>query len=165
MASTITSTRLPSRSRWRILSLPLVFTPTIFTPSCRSIPSRINVLWRISAASPSSRPRIWGPSSIKVTRLPKRANDCAISQPMGPAPITAMRGGSSVREKMVSLVRYPASSNPGMGGAAARAPVQTAAFLKRSVLPATSTVSGPLKLPWPINTSIPSSSRKRRAES
>ena len=59
----------------------------------------------IAAASGSSRGRMWPVCSSSVTSLPKRANDWAISQPMGPAPMTASRGGSSVNEKRVSLVR------------------------------------------------------------
>ena len=40
-----------------------------------------------------------------VTREPRRAKACAISQPMGPAPMTTSRGGRSVSEKTVSFVR------------------------------------------------------------
>jgi len=70
-----------------------------------------------------------------------------------------------VSVKTVSLVRYPASSRPGMGGAAARAPVQIAARSKKSCLPSTSIQSGPTNRPWPRKTSTPNSSRKRRTES
>src|SRR5262249_4566268 len=45
----------------------------------------------------------------------------ASSQPIGPAPITARRGGRSVSAKTVSLVRKPASASPGIGGRWARA--------------------------------------------
>lgn len=40
-----------------------------------------------------------------VTSEPSRANACAISHPMGPAPMTTRRAGRSVSEKMVSFVR------------------------------------------------------------
>ncbi len=43
--------------------------------------------------------------SSSVTSVPKRAKDCAISQPIGPAPMIVRRAGFSVSEKMVSLVR------------------------------------------------------------
>ena len=52
----------------------------------------------------------------------------SISQPIGPAPMIAMRLGNSVREKRVSLVRYSISSRPSIGGADARAPVAITAF-------------------------------------
>ncbi len=74
------------------------------------------------------------------------------------------RAGSSVSVNSVSLVRTRASSIPGIGGTKARAPVAITARAKRSVFPATSTVSGPEKLALPMKTSMPSSV-KRRAES
>ena len=40
-----------------------------------------------------------------VTRVPSRAKACAISQPIGPAPMTTRRAGRSVSEKSVSFVR------------------------------------------------------------
>ena len=102
--------------------------------------------------------------SSSVTSLPKRANAWASSQPMGPAPITARRGGSSVSEKTVSLVRPPASASPGIGSTAARAPVQTAARANRRTASPTATVSGPVNRASPMKTSTPSPA-KRSAES
>src|SRR5215204_7330804 len=64
------------------------------------------------------------PISMTWTRLPNRAKAWASSQPIGPAPMTPRRGGNSVNEKIVSLVRKPASCKPGIAGAVARAPVQ-----------------------------------------
>ena len=52
-----------------------------------------------------------------------------------------------------------------MAGATARAPVAITARLKRSVLPPTVTLSADAKRAAPRNTSTPSSSRKRWAES
>ena len=49
--------------------------------------------------------RISGADLEQRHRAPKRAKACASSQPIGPAPITPSRGGSSVSEKTVSLVR------------------------------------------------------------
>ena len=43
--------------------------------------------------------------SSSVTSEPKRAKVWASSQPMGPPPMTARRGGGSVSSKTVSLVR------------------------------------------------------------
>ena len=63
-----------------------------------------------------------------------------------------------------SLVRYPASRMPGISGEAARAPVQMAAFEKRSEASPTWMVSGPVNLPSPRKTSTPSDVN-RRAES
>ena len=40
-----------------------------------------------------------------ITSLPSRRKDCASSQPIGPAPITARRRGRSVSVKTVSLSR------------------------------------------------------------
>ena len=111
--------------------------------------------WTTAAASASSRGRMRGVRSNTVTALPKRANACASSQPMGPAPMTASRRGSSVREKTVSLVRKPASSSPATGGAAGRAPVQTTARAKRNAAAPTRTVSRPAKRPSPRKTSTP----------
>ena len=59
--------------------------------------------------------------------------------------MTTSRRGSSVSQKSVSLVRYPVSSSPGIGGAAARAPVAMTARENSSVRPSTSTVVGLVK--------------------
>ncbi len=73
--------------------------------------------------------------------------------------MTPIRAGNSVSENTVSLVRYPASFNPGVGGAAARAPVQMAAFAKVRVRfpadPSTWMASELVNRPLPIYTSTP----------
>ena len=80
-------------------------TASIAAPPAKRTPSRANRACTTSAASGSSRGRMRGAISSSVTSLPKRAKACASSQPMGPAPITASREGSLVREKTVSFVR------------------------------------------------------------
>ena len=87
--------------------------------------------------------------SMRVTRDPNRANDWAISTPIGPAPITARRRGSSVSVNTFSLVSAPAFFRPGTGGTAARVPVATQAFENRSSAPPTTTVLSPEKVAWP----------------
>ena len=67
------------------------------------------------------------------------------------------RFGSSVNENSVSFVRNGTSFRPGIGGAAARAPVAMTALTNRRICPATSIVSGPVNRPAPRNTSTPSS--------
>ncbi len=58
-------------------------------------------------------------------------------EPIGPPPMTIKCRGRSVNEKTDSLVRYPASSIPGMDGCTARAPVAMTAFRKTSSSPPT----------------------------
>ena len=101
---------------------------------------------------------------MMVTSEPNRRKACAISHPIGPAPNTRKRLGSSVREKTDSFVWKPASRSPSTGGTAARAPVAIAAFEKRSLFPPTSTASGPANRASPRKTSTPSE-EKRRTES
>ncbi len=60
---------------------------------------------------------------------------CASSQPSGPPPITSKLEGSAVSSKTVSLVRKPASANPGIEGSTERDPVAIIAFLKRKRIP------------------------------
>ena len=112
-------------------------------------------VWTISAASESSRGSTCDALSNRVTRLPKRAKVCAISQPIGPPPMTPSRGGSSVRVKKSSLVKKSISSSPGIGGANGRAPEATTARRNRSRLPPTSTASLATNRPSPMNTSTP----------
>ena len=57
--------------------------------------------------------------------------------------------------KTDSLVRYPASARPSMGGRSARVPVATTAFVNLSLAPATSTVRRSTKAASPRNTSTP----------
>lgn len=127
-------------------------------PAARNAPSRI------SAASRSSRGRNCGWFWRIVTCAPRRANAWASSQPIGPPPMTASRRGSSVRLKIDSLVRKPASASPGTGGTAGRPPVAITARAKRSRASPTSTSSPERKRASPRKTSIPSS-RKRSAPS
>jgi len=47
-----------------------------------------------------------------VTRVPSRANICAISRPTAFPPITSMDSGSSVSSIAVAEVRYPARLRP-----------------------------------------------------
>jgi hypothetical protein len=99
-----------------------------------------------------------------VTSLPNRRNVCASSQPIGPAPITVNRRGSSRSENTVSLVRYPASARPGTGSATARPPVAMIARANSSRRPSTSMTLRETNLAWPKYTSTPSE-RSRSAES
>jgi hypothetical protein len=55
-------------------------------------------------------------ASAMVTRVPSRANICAISRPTAVPPITSMDPGSSVSSNSVIKVRYPACSSPPAGG-------------------------------------------------
>ena len=57
------------------------------------------------AASASSRIMIRSAISNIVTSAPKRRSVCAISEPMGPEPMTAILSGNSVCSKRVTLVR------------------------------------------------------------
>ena len=133
-------------------------------PVNTAIPSAANCSVSSWATSASSRASRWGAPCTRVTVEPKRAKAWAISQPIGPAPMTARRLGRSVKENTFSFVRNPASANPLIRGCTARAPVAITAFLKRKDLPATSTVSGPVNLAFPRKTSTPRS-LKRFAES
>ena len=102
--------------------------------------------------------------STTVTVLPKRANDWASSQPIGPPPMTTSRAGRVVRVKIVSLVRKPASASPGTGGTPARPPVAMTARRKRRrgpPGPPTSISSGETKRPSPRKTSTPSPAKRR----
>ena len=78
--------------------------------------------------------------------------------------MTPNRRGSSVRQNSVSLVRYPASASPSMGGAAALPPVAMTARANRNVWPPTRTASLPTNRASPRKTSTPSF-LKRLAES
>jgi hypothetical protein len=59
----------------------------------------------MAEASGSSRGSMRSPRWNSVTRDPKRAKACASSHPIGPAPITAMLGGSVVRFQTFRFVR------------------------------------------------------------
>ena len=141
----------PARSSPRPRSNTITFpsgpasTRTRRAPRLSAICSRSKRAVRIAAASGSSRGRRRGSRLTIATSLPSRRKACASSQPIGPAPTTSRRRGRSVKEKIVSLVRKPASARPGTGSVAAREPVATTARLKRSCWPPTSTVSGPTK--------------------
>mmetsp|Transcript_74469 Transcript_74469/g.241797 ORF Transcript_74469/g.241797 Transcript_74469/m.241797 type:complete len:331 (-) Transcript_74469:210-1202(-) len=124
--------------------------PTMsFTPACSS------TWWITAAASGSSGPMMRFMPSSTVTWEPKRLKACDNSTPMGPAPITARRGGARSKLKMFALVRYGASARPGIGGTLARAPVQITAFLKRSVCSPTLISLRPMKTPRPTKASAP----------
>jgi hypothetical protein len=70
------------------------------------------------------------------------------SQPTTPAPKIANEGGSSVKLKMVSLVRYGTSASPAMAGTPARAPVQMTALANFSDSPPLSTTSWAVGVVW-----------------
>mmetsp|Transcript_92283 Transcript_92283/g.260737 ORF Transcript_92283/g.260737 Transcript_92283/m.260737 type:complete len:297 (+) Transcript_92283:301-1191(+) len=78
----------------------LMLAPAMTRTPSSSRTSRITL-----AASGSSGPKMRGAASSTVTSEPKRLKACAISRPMGPPPMTARRGGSSVRLKSVLLVK------------------------------------------------------------
>ena len=92
----------------------------------RFTPSRTSCLRTMSAASGSSLMKMPGAESTRDTSDPSLAKDCAITQPMGPAPMMPMRLGSAVRENRFSLVRWGTVSIPSMGGAEARAALMMA---------------------------------------
>jgi hypothetical protein len=106
VSSQTVSRRSPERSQTITRSpAPPRRTSTSLASSASSIESRTSASWTIFAASASSRISTCGATSKSVTREPKRAKAWASSQPIGPAPITAKRRGSSVRANTVSLVR------------------------------------------------------------
>ena len=80
-------------------------TAPTFDSKANRTPSCAIRAWTTAAASWSSRGRMCEVCSKTVTWLPKRANAWASSQPIGPAPMTAIRRGSVVSEKTVSLFR------------------------------------------------------------
>ena len=71
-------------------------------------------------------------------------------------PLVLMRRGNEVKVNTVSLVRYPASFNPGTGKSLARAPVAITARSNSRRWPSTSAACGPTKRPLPTKTSTPS---------
>lgn len=72
--------------------------------------------------SGSSLPKKLNISRI-VTLAPNRRCACANSAPRGPLPTTIKWSGRLSNPKIVSLVRYGASANPGVGGTIAADPV------------------------------------------
>src|SRR5437588_582964 len=97
IASARTSDGWPPHSRCSTISAPSRATRTTLQPRTRLTPSRRISFSTMRAASGSSRGMIcgWLPSSD--TCAPKRAKAWASSQPTGPAPMTARRGGGPRR--------------------------------------------------------------------
>mmetsp|Transcript_38087 Transcript_38087/g.68889 ORF Transcript_38087/g.68889 Transcript_38087/m.68889 type:complete len:244 (+) Transcript_38087:868-1599(+) len=167
--STSSTTRTAFQGAWYRPPSSDTSTRRIFAPSRISTPSRRIASLSTAAASWSSRGSSCGKASKHVTWAPNRRRLCAISSPMGPAPITATRGGSSVRLKKFAFVRCGAPTSPGMGTMAALAPVATIALSNRRVTsplaPETRTVSGPANSACPRNTCSQKSREYRATES
>mmetsp|Transcript_9600 Transcript_9600/g.29049 ORF Transcript_9600/g.29049 Transcript_9600/m.29049 type:complete len:206 (+) Transcript_9600:537-1154(+) len=86
-------------------SLPVFLRLTYESTSrWNTVPSSVILFCRMSAASLSSLPMMRPPRPKTDTSEPKRVMHWAISRPMAPLPMTAKRGGSLVRLKMLSLV-------------------------------------------------------------
>ena len=94
-------------------------------------------------ASGSSRARIRSSASIRVTRVPSRANACAISQPIGTAAEHDHRLGPTVEveERLVGQRRRLSQAGD-RRARSGRAPVATTNRFERIVRPSTSIAVG-----------------------
>lgn len=104
--------------------------------------------------SGSSLGRMRSSPSTSVIEVPSRANDWAISHPIGPSPSTIIVSGRRSRSKTSSLVSGDTSRRPGIAGTAGLAPVATTNRCARIVRPFTSMEVGELKRANPSITSI-----------
>ncbi len=87
-------------------------TESIVTRDRSTIPSHARRSTRRLTSSGSSRGKS-GPRSSTVTCAPRRRCACAISMPIAPPPMTIRCRGNTRFAKMVSLVRYGSSVEPG----------------------------------------------------
>ena len=92
------------------------------SPVSTRMPSSRNTRVTSSLVSGSSGARIRSATSSTVTSVPKRANACAISQPMGPPPITSSESGRSATFTTSRLVQYGVASSPSIGSRAGDVP-------------------------------------------
>ena len=91
-----------------------------------------------------------------MTAIPRRRIACASSMAIGPPPMMTRLAGGSSTAKSVSLVRYPAASSPGIGGADGRPPVQSRTWrASMGPWPLTSKRFGPVSRASPKRRSMP----------
>ena len=93
------------------------------TPTRTSTPSSPSTRVISSETSGSSLVRIRSAVSSRVTRTPNRTKTWESSQPIGPAPTTAIDSGRSVTFTTSRLVQYGVSASPSIGGAPGAVPV------------------------------------------
>ena len=116
-----------------------------------STPSAVRASAITADVSGSSRSRSRSSASTNVTRVPSRANACAISQPMAPPPRTIIESGRRSRSNSVSLVSGADSRRPGIAGTVGRAPVATTNRFERIARPSTSTAVGRREAGEPVD--------------
>ena len=128
----------------------------ISTCGITRMPSRAKTSATSGLTSGSSLARIRSAASSMVTRTPNLAKTWASSAPIVPAPMTASDEGSSVTCMTCRLFQYGVSARPGIGGTDGAAPgATTTARRARKTSPSTSTVRGPVTVPWPRTTRAP----------
>ena len=130
-----------------------------WVPTRTSTPSAARASATRAEAAGSSVRRRRAAASTRVTRVPRRANAWASSQPTAPPPTTASRSGRRWRAKTVSLVSTPAASIPGTGASEATEPVARITWRAASTAPSTRTRPGATSSAWPRRTCTPARSR------